>query len=173
MTTTQNIRRGFLSFKKKLYSWIHLNLIKIIKGGTLIKKVFYQAKETSPDILYDGHSEVPMPNRKCNKMCWHDFFHITLGLNSLPGSCVRDLPRIYSNLIKVNFRPMFLQNIQNLFSELKINILIWFKCQSFSSKNMTPKLSGNVGCTFRFRACVTGGPFLKFWNCSNTTIVLY
>jgi hypothetical protein len=42
-----------------------------------MKKVFSGAKEP-----------IPIPIEKCNKKWWDSFFHISLGLNSLPGSCV-------------------------------------------------------------------------------------
>ena len=74
-----------------------------------MEKVFRHFKEIPPDILllHDGHR---IENAiKCAGLF---FFNISLGLNSLPGSCVHDLPR---NLIKVHFRPLFLQTIQNLF----------------------------------------------------------
>ena len=31
---------------------------------------------------------IPIPNGKCNEIVWDSFFHISVGLNSLPGSCV-------------------------------------------------------------------------------------
>ena len=32
---------------------------------------------------------VPIPNRKCNKSGWDSYFQISLGLNTLPVSCVQ------------------------------------------------------------------------------------
>ena len=64
--------------------------INEFKGGPLWKKCFLGAKETHPDILRGGHRN-PIPIGKCNKKWWDSFLHLSLGLNSLPGSCVHTI----------------------------------------------------------------------------------
>ena len=69
-----------------------------------MKKCVIGAKETHPDILRGGHrnpylvydrnlvSVSAIPNGKCNKKWRDSFLQISLGLNSLPGSCVAGAP---------------------------------------------------------------------------------
>ena len=51
-----------------------------------MKKCVIGAKETHPNILRGGHRD---PYRLKNEIMkwWDSFLHLSLGLNSLPGSC--------------------------------------------------------------------------------------
>ena len=51
-----------------------------------MKKVFFGAKETHPDILGGGHRN-PYQLENAMKSGGIVFLHVSLGLNSLPGSC--------------------------------------------------------------------------------------
>ena len=53
------------------------------KEGPL-KKCFLPAMETPPNMFRVGH-RYPLWNVKCSEICCDSFFHILLGLNSLPG----------------------------------------------------------------------------------------
>ena len=59
---------------------------KWIQRGNLIKKFFIGAPETHPDILCGGHRN-PYQLESAIKSGGTVFLLISLGLNSLPGSC--------------------------------------------------------------------------------------
>ena len=90
MTTTQNIRVCFRTFYKTLFShgsplWIHLKF-SLSKEGTLKNNFFIKAPETHPNILRCGHRN-PYQFKNAIKSGGTVFLLISLGLNSLPGSC--------------------------------------------------------------------------------------
>ena len=57
-----------------------------LKGGALEQKCFIEAPETHPDILRGGHRN-PYQLENATKRGGIVFLLISLGLNSLPGSC--------------------------------------------------------------------------------------
>ena len=77
MTTKQNISVCFWSFYKTLFSWGPLDKENLneFDGGTLMKKVFYRSSRNTPWYF------------AAIKSGWTVFLLISLGLNSLPGSC--------------------------------------------------------------------------------------
>ena len=86
LMTTTHIRMCFRSFYIILFSygsplWIHLNFL-IPKGGPLWKKCFIEAPETA--LIFCE----PISIKKCNKKWWDSSLVLSLGLNSLPWSCV-------------------------------------------------------------------------------------
>ena len=67
-----------------------LNLCQfpLFKGGTLMKNRFFGRFINTPK-YFAWWTLAPIPNGKCNKSGWDRYFQISLGLNTLPVSCVR------------------------------------------------------------------------------------
>ena len=88
-----------------------------------MKKVFSGAKETYPDISRGGHRN-PYQLKNAIKSGGTVYLQISLGLNSLPGSC--GLMKIHGNHFTWNSCRQ-LQKMKSMKASIKHDMLLLFK----------------------------------------------
>ena len=65
---------------------IKIKIFFIQRGDPLTKCESWS--HVNPPWYFECWTQLLKPNGKCNKIGWDSFFHLSLGLNSLPGNCV-------------------------------------------------------------------------------------